>query len=779
MYIAAHQGHESVVRLFLEKNVDPNTSYKDYLTPLHAAVQKGHYEIVNLLLQYGAEVNPTITNSSNFSTPLLASLHRGDERIIYLLLNHGAEVNVKLDTISRNCSTDLERLLTYGDYLESEVSKGGSKCGYTPLHFAVELRNENIVKMLLNRKANVNIASNESLLKFRADPNGQCENLRALGIAVDIESENLVQHLLEYGADPNTRVNYSEPVLLSAIVKKNLAIVDLLLKYNALVNEPLRYESRDFETRSNYKNNSTPLHVAIRKSTPEIVQLLLKKGAMVDVETEDFPLHTAIERGEEEIICSLIRHGASVNSVCKKKKTPLVHAVENNLSDCVKLLLMKGASLEIKDSKEKSLLHLALDHGASINLIKILVLSGIDVDARNAKGTALSRVLQLYSRKYSYTSNDEESIEEVDDDYEDDSEEISDSVNYESENEVDFIEDYDDKDESSDGNIKMEEEYENLIIDVNDKDENEVEDKNHINNLKIIQNINVKRGNINEDENVTEDENLIIDLDKGEDSIENSDDDAVSIEAESLNEDDIEDESANDSRDLKLIKLFLAFDADVKDFEHENGVFLHNCISKRNIKALELLLRNGANINFLNSSGNTPLKTCITRSGRLNLSPIAFLITQEIAKREATNDECIHGQNLELLKIERLNLFYRECKEEIKNMKLLKISNNLTYFDILVENRNKLAIWFRNKNLMKLLKSAKYLEQFPLYGKCLKAQIKDGKRRNLLLELSLQYMNKALEFQFPRLIVDEIFSYLSCRDLRNLCIAYNPGIFLK
>src|SRR5690606_14503779 len=95
--IAAHFGHEDIVRYLLLKGADPNLpSHNGYrVFPLHAAVSANYDIVAKMLVEAGAEVN--VLQTSNVS-PLHHAAQNGNIEMLILLLEKGAHVQIKNDT---------------------------------------------------------------------------------------------------------------------------------------------------------------------------------------------------------------------------------------------------------------------------------------------------------------------------------------------------------------------------------------------------------------------------------------------------------------------------------------------------------------------------------------------------------------------------------------------------------------------------------------------------------------------------------------------------------
>jgi hypothetical protein len=114
-------------------------------------------------------------------------------------------------------------------------------------------------------------------------------------------------------------------------------------------------------------NGMTPLHVAVRQKSEEIVKLLLERGANVNAQNAkslETPLHVAINhrRPSKIILNCLLDHGANIEAADSKGMTPLHIAVRQQNEQIVKLLLEKGAKIEALTAGGCTPLQLAFKH---------------------------------------------------------------------------------------------------------------------------------------------------------------------------------------------------------------------------------------------------------------------------------------------------------------------------------------------------------------------------------------------------------------------------------
>lgn len=134
--------------------------------------------------------------------------------------------------------------------------------------------------------------------------NANIKGLSGAPLLMFADTFEVVQALIEQGADVNVRTPDGETILHQNVFGGKVEIVELLLAAGA-----------DFNAKN--LDGETPLFIAAYKGWKEIAGLLLAKGA--DVNARDnankTPLHTAASQGKKEVVELLIAKGADVNAV--------------------------------------------------------------------------------------------------------------------------------------------------------------------------------------------------------------------------------------------------------------------------------------------------------------------------------------------------------------------------------------------------------------------------------------------------------------------------------
>lgn len=195
---ASANGRPAVLRALLDAGASPDGS--DPRFPALTEALRNSHEAADVLLAHNARPDPATARIS----PLLIASQTGNARMVKRLLDLKADPN-------RSAAMDGEVPL-YNDGRDNLVVPRGS----TPLHAAAFSGNTEIVKLLIEAKANPNAENDAGWTPLRG--------------AVRYENLSMVEMLLAAGADPNAGNGMA---LMAAVSSGNLAVTNMLLKAGA------------------------------------------------------------------------------------------------------------------------------------------------------------------------------------------------------------------------------------------------------------------------------------------------------------------------------------------------------------------------------------------------------------------------------------------------------------------------------------------------------------------------------------------------------------------
>ncbi|XP_078602779.1 ankyrin repeat and SOCS box protein 13-like isoform X3 [Branchiostoma floridae x Branchiostoma japonicum] len=116
LHEACFNGRHEVVEVLIEAGADVETVDSQYGSPLHVVCSRNYPECVELLLRAGANVDAT----KNYETALHVAAKAGSPEVVQVLLEYGANINAK--DISKQRPLDLtdpgsevRKILTYRD----------------------------------------------------------------------------------------------------------------------------------------------------------------------------------------------------------------------------------------------------------------------------------------------------------------------------------------------------------------------------------------------------------------------------------------------------------------------------------------------------------------------------------------------------------------------------------------------------------------------------------------------------------------------------------------
>ena len=306
---ASWRGHVKIVEELLKRGADVNANNGSFALML--AAEKGHTDTVKLLLKHGAKVN--IKNDSG-ETALQIASKNGHKKTVKILEEAVKQLHLNFELIDASIKKELVEVssaLDRGADIEARSENGrtplmiaggvhgsadivklllkrGAKPkakdqrGWTALNHAQFYKNKDIVSLLekamekLNRElfeasARADFKAVKSALDKGADPKAinqgfQTPLILALVHYPTHQKADVIELLLERGADVNAQDILGNSPLMFASVKENLDIPKLLLKKGA-------------DPNLSNKKGWSPLMSASKAGHVPVVKLLLETGA--------------------------------------------------------------------------------------------------------------------------------------------------------------------------------------------------------------------------------------------------------------------------------------------------------------------------------------------------------------------------------------------------------------------------------------------------------------------------------------------------------------------
>ncbi|XP_033646537.1 ankyrin repeat and SOCS box protein 3-like [Asterias rubens] len=241
LLFAAQNGNKEMIEQLLQHGADLDIFDMREIYPLHAAVEGNHRECVELLLKNGASVN--CTDGNGFSS-LHKAAYSGCVDMVKFLLESGAEIDV-------HC------------YHE-----------FTPMYAAALNGYLDCLKLLVEHGADINITTDDATPLYTAAKENH---------------PDCVEHLLEQGAsitisravDSTDDESLELAPIHIAAGKGHMTCLKLLLPVSLGM---LQDDYIDFD-----KELQTPMHLAAKKGHIKVIKALLKAGCGPDFGLVDFP----------------------------------------------------------------------------------------------------------------------------------------------------------------------------------------------------------------------------------------------------------------------------------------------------------------------------------------------------------------------------------------------------------------------------------------------------------------------------------------------------------
>ena len=292
MHYAVLAGQSDVVRYLIDQDISVNTTTALGQSPLHFAAQNGDEFIIAVLVENGAILDAQDVNGR---TPLHYAAENAAKMSIKFLLDFQADPNVMdhhyctpLQLAVEVGDTECCQLLLDGgstpDICYDKISIRDPVVSWSALHVAAKNSNLEVMRLMLESNANADVANNmnmtplhvasekncpemiDLLIEFHADPMAVdkdketpliiairarhlenvkrlCDNMTLnitnnkeetpLHVAAKLGFYEIVEYLLENGANPYCIDSVGNTPLHNAVINKHKECVRMLLEYRS------------------------------------------------------------------------------------------------------------------------------------------------------------------------------------------------------------------------------------------------------------------------------------------------------------------------------------------------------------------------------------------------------------------------------------------------------------------------------------------------------------------------------------------------------------------
>jgi len=376
-----------LVNYLIKCGADVNISNKNGDTPISVAIRKNDTPVINILMKYGAKnyENNDIENEPFFVEngieydliALILACQRGEKSLIKTLVEQGVNIN----GINNSGETPLMAAINYtkrrninnNSIINYLVEQGANvnaidHLGNTPLTIACEYGNEAVVKYLIAKGANIHGMTVDNK-KWKTP----------LITACKYHQFHIGRYLVEKGANVNEQIeNGDTPLFIACKDQVNENIEDWVIY---LINC-----GADVNIKNMY--GDTPLSVAVKSNNVIVKNILMEHGAKIpennDVDQDSIALISACQIGDESQVKYLIEHGADVNGIGEFGESPLIAAVnylkENSIfyNPIINYLVEQGANVNAHDYFDNTPLTIACEtHNET--LINYLIQKGANI----------------------------------------------------------------------------------------------------------------------------------------------------------------------------------------------------------------------------------------------------------------------------------------------------------------------------------------------------------------------------------------------------------------
>jgi len=395
LHYACMEGNEiDIEKLITQGEFDINQRNNDGSTPLMVAIKNENYSCVKLLFDLSNNIDVNISDYNGMTSFTYMLDHKVERMDIYILLLEN-NACIPIEFIKANSSINI---LLQSEKTNQYIIKNGLKINdngnikqvTNMINFAIDIKQEEILELLLDKKDNYDIEKNinddKNPLQYAIEKN----NEEAFNILMKKVSQTTIDSIIKY-------------IILKAFKTQNCSLLCDLKKYiwsndNSIINI---INDANKNINQYKKNGYKPLHEAVRKNDIELICDLLKYEYdinMKDEITKETALIVAIKNRKYEIIKILLNYdNINVNVSFNDQQSPIIFMINDKMFENVEVfneLIVHNANIT-ETFKGDTPLMLSIKN-KRINYVKVLLNQPtLDINQSNKQGkTVLSLMIE-------------------------------------------------------------------------------------------------------------------------------------------------------------------------------------------------------------------------------------------------------------------------------------------------------------------------------------------------------------------------------------------------
>lgn len=406
--VAIRNDETDAALMLLDAGANPNSSQGRYSDPIISALERCNNRAVDSMLECELRLHRDFHRDGKSALEVAASWC--ELEVIDDLIRLGADVDYGIKTTALGAAVRSRNRMIVNRLLDLGANPGAQPVesdGVTPLRVAVEIGDYDMVRFLISKGATPADTSAFAyamdhdplgyellLFEFKSHYPHGLEGFGGylLAKAIELDSQSRFDSLLEAGADVNSWCTIRKPTSMAFHeLGQHKRVLGFAIhhhkgRHHELVRRLLDRGADADRIVIQYKHETyriswvleTPLLLAIKTKKPNLVSLLLERGADLNRPArrgiKRTPLQAACETGSYKMVELLLKGGANVNDKAADRDggTALQMAAKTGSLRIVKLLLDNGADPHMPKSKVRG--RTAFEAAAENGCIDILCL---------------------------------------------------------------------------------------------------------------------------------------------------------------------------------------------------------------------------------------------------------------------------------------------------------------------------------------------------------------------------------------------------------------------